>query len=135
MSTTALVRSGAIVAAAAAALLYLFIALGILSAGESVEGGTTDLFAFGALLATTFVVVAAALWRFESRAVWGVIALVQIVVLVGYVAVSGVREPAFEVWGLLIKACQATVLVAVAYLVLRGSQRGVPASQHRGGGR
>lgn len=135
MSTTGLVRTGAIVASAAAALLYLLIALGFLSVGRSIEAGTTDLFAFGALLATVFVVIAAALWRFETRAVWGAIAVVQVVVLIGYVAVSGVREPAFETWGLLIKACQAGVLAATAYLIVHSGRRAVPAHPGRGGGR
>ena len=38
------------------------------------------------------------------------------VALIGYVAAAGVREPPFDLWGVVIKVLQATVLVATVYL-------------------
>jgi len=121
-SRYAVAREIAILGAAGAAVLYLFIGMGILSVGESSAGATPDLPAFGLLTGGTFAVAAVALTLFESRRVWLPVALLQVIVLVGYVAASAVRNPPYEIWGLLIKAVQVAVLAAVAYLVIRGPE-------------
>jgi hypothetical protein len=40
-------------------------------------------------------------------------------VIVMYVVVAPQRTPSFEVWGILIKVLQATILAALTYLVLK----------------
>lgn len=116
-------RLVAAAAALVAAGLYLLIGLGVLDIGESTQAAAaTDLFAFGAMMAATFAVVAALLWRLRSALLWAAVAVLQVIVLVGYVAFANVRDPAFDPWGILIKICQAIVLVAMAYLLVRGRE-------------
>ena len=69
-----------------------------------------------------FAITALLLARFWSRLLWAAVAVVQVVVIVGYIAVGSARSPAFEAWGLLIKACQAVLLIAMGYLLLRGGE-------------
>ncbi len=113
------VRYLAAVAAAMAAVLYFLIGLGVLWVGDTTDGSAQDLFAFGAITGVTFAVTALLLARFQSRVLWMAVGVLQMIVIVGYVALSGIRTPPFEPWGLLVKACQVVVLAAVAYLVLR----------------
>jgi hypothetical protein len=40
-------------------------------------------------------------------------------VIVGYFAVAGIREPPVELWGLLVKASQVVLLIAIGYLFVR----------------
>jgi hypothetical protein len=113
-------RVVAALASLAAGTIYLAIGLGFLSVGESTQEATTDLFGFGALMALVSAAVAVAVWlQPASRAVLGAVAVVQLIALFGYVAAAGVREPPFELWGVLIKAFQAIVLVAVVDLWAR----------------
>ena len=112
-------REVAVAAAVAAGGLYWLIGLGMLDVGRPADRSSGDLFGFGAVAGTTFLVVAALLWRVRSRVLWVVVAALQVLVIGGYFAMGGIREPSFELWGLLIKGCQAIVLVAVAWLVVR----------------
>ncbi len=114
------VRYLAAAAAAAAAVLYLLIGAGVLSVGTAASGEATDLFSFGAMAGGTFAIVAALLLRFRSRPLWVAVGALQVVVIVGYFAVADVRTPPIEPWGLLIKASQAVVLLAVIALAIRG---------------
>ena len=119
-----LARRVAVASAAAAAVLYFLIGLGVISVGEAAAGGAPDLFAFGAMAGGAFVATAILLLRFASRTLWLLVALLQIAVVVGYVAAADIRTPPYELWGLLIKAAQLVVLGAVAYLFLQpGRQR------------
>jgi hypothetical protein len=108
------------VAAAVTAILYLLIGVGVLRVGESSTGAPNDLFAFGAMVGGTFAVVAVLLWFVRSRVLWWAVAVLQVIVLVGYVAAAGLRTPSFEPWGILVKVCQLAVLAAVLYLIVRG---------------
>lgn len=107
-----------VAAAVAAAVLYLLIGVGVLSIGTAASGQAPDLLSFGLLMGVLFGGVATLLVFVRSRAVWLVVGLFQVLVIVGYFAMSGIRTPAVEPWGLLVKACQAVVLVAVALLAL-----------------
>lgn len=113
------IRYVAAAAAALTALLYFLIGLGVLWVGDANNGQTNDIFAFGAMTGTAFAVTTVLLLRFRSRPLWVLVAALQVVVIAGYFAVSSVRTPPFEVWGLLVKACQLVVLGAVAYLAVR----------------
>ena len=118
------VTTAAVLASLAAGLVYLLIGLGLVSVGTSTQDATTDLFAFGVSMAVASVAIAALLWFVPRRGVlFGVVAF-QLLVLIGYVLAAGVREPPFELWGLLVKACQAVGLIAAILLVTepRGSQ-------------
>ena len=109
--------TAATLASLAAGLVYLLIGLGVVSVGASTQGATTDLFGFGVIMALASVAIAALLWFVPRRHIlFGVVGF-QLLVLVGYVLAAGLREPPFEVWGLLIKACQAVVLIAAILLV------------------
>ncbi len=74
------------------------------------------------MVGTAFAATTLALFLFRSRAVWAAVAVLQVIVIVGYFALAGIREPSFELWGLLIKACQVVVLGCVGYLLLRGNR-------------
>lgn len=106
-----------VVASLAAGVVYLLIGLGAVSVGTSTQDATTDLFGFGVAMAVASVGIAALLWFVPRRAVlFGVVGF-QLLVLIGYVLAAGLREPPFELWGLLIKACQTVVLIAAILLV------------------
>lgn len=111
-------------AAAITAALYFLIGLGVLWVGDAQGGDAPDLFAFGAVTGTTFAVTTLLLLRFKSRLLWILVAAVQVIVIAGYFALSNVRTPPFEVWGLLVKACQVVVLLAAGYLALRATKAG-----------
>src|SRR5690348_11293653 len=110
-------RLVAVLASLASGAIYLLIGIGVVSVGRSTDGATTDLFAFGALMAIVSVAVAAGVWLAPgSRLVLIGVAIVQLIALIGYVAAAGLREPPFDLWGILIKVGQGTVLVATVYL-------------------
>jgi hypothetical protein len=115
--TPAIARIVATLASLGAGAIYLLIGTGVVSVGRSTQEATTDLFAFGALMAIVSLAVAIALWLVPwSRVVLIGVALVELIALIGYVAAAGLREPPFDLWGVLIKLFQATVLVAAVYL-------------------
>jgi len=115
--TPAIARIVAALASLGAGAIYLLIGTNVVSVGRSTQEATTDLFAFGALMAIVSLVVAIALWLVPwSRFALIGVAIVELVALIGYVAAAGVREPPFDLWGVLIKVLQATVLVATVYL-------------------
>ena len=116
-------RAVAIVASLVAGAIYLLIGLGVLFIGESTQEGPTDLFSFGAMMAAISLVGAVVVWRFHGRLAWATVAVFQVIPLVGYVAFASLREPPFELWGLLIKVAQAVVLGAMAYVLVRGEER------------
>lgn len=112
-------------AAALAATVYLFIALGVVSIGTAASGEAPDLLSFGLTMAVVFILVAAVLLRFQARTLTLAVAGLQVLVIVGYFALSNIRTPPVEPWGLLIKALQVIVLVAALVLAFGPSRRGV----------
>jgi hypothetical protein len=115
-------------AALGCAAIYGLIGLGVLTVGESTTEATTDLLGFGVLMGGFSLVTALAVWRLRSRTWLALVAVVQLLPLLGYVAVAGVREPPYETWGVLIKVGQAIVLVAAAVLALRATPRPNPST-------
>ena len=115
--TPVIARIVAVFASLGAGVIYLLIGTNVVSVGRSTQEATTDLFAFGALMAIVSLAVALAVWLVPwSRLALIGVAIVELVALIGYVAAAGVREPPFDLWGVLIKVFQATVLVATVYL-------------------
>ena len=109
-------------AAALSALLYFLIGNEVLTIGEATSGDA-DVLAFGVSAGTAFVVVAFAVWFARRRWILGLMAIFDALVLGAYFAFAGMREPAFEPWGLLIKVCQAVLLAATAYLIVHRSMK------------
>jgi hypothetical protein len=54
---------------------------------------------------------------FWSRWMLALIGLIDAAVIVGYFVMASIRVPPFEPWGLLIKACQVALLVAIGILL------------------
>lgn len=111
-------RRVAIVTAWLAAALYALIGLGVISVGVSMSG-PNDILAFGALMVVVYAVIGVLLMRFRSPVLLVAVAVLQLFLLIGYVAIAGSRTPAFEPWGLLVKLDQAILLAASVYLVIR----------------
>ena len=111
------VRRLAAAAAFAAAALYLLVGLEVATVSTDITA-TSDIFGFGALMAAIYSGLALLLMRSGSRRILVAAAIVQLVTVVGYVAVASVRTPPFEPVGLTIKALQLAILVAVAYLAM-----------------
>ena len=107
-------------AAALAALLYLMIGFGLVSIGRASTGEAPDLLSFGLTAGAAFAGGGLLVALVRSRIVWIAFGLLDLAVVVAYFAMADLREPRVEVWGLLIKACQLVVFVALAYLVVRG---------------
>ena len=107
-----------ITAALVAGGIYLLIGLDTLSVGTSTTGETTDLLPFGLAMGVFSLASAIALYLAHARRWLVAVAAIQLVPLLGYVAFNAYREPAFEPWGVLIKVCQAVVLVAAAMLAV-----------------
>jgi hypothetical protein len=115
--TPAIARIVAALASLGAGAIYLLIGTDVVSVGRSTQEATTDLFAFGVLMAIVSLAVAIALWLVPwSRIALIGVAIVELVALIGYVAAAGLREPPFDLWGVLIKVFQAVVLIATVYL-------------------
>lgn len=111
------IRLVAAAASGATALLYFGIGLGILRVVDKVSADAPSMFYFGVPAGLAFVVGGILLFAFDRRSLWVVGAIVQVGVIVLYVAVAPNRTPPFEVWGILIKVLQAIILAALVYLV------------------
>ena len=132
--TPAIARIVAAVASLGAGAIYLLIGTGVVSVGRSTQEATTDLFAFGAFMAIVSLAVAIAVWLVpSSRIALIAVAIVELVALVGYVAAAGLREPPFDLWGVLIKVFQTTVLIATVYLFAERDHWTQPARGVNGG--
>lgn len=109
-------------AAAASALLYYLIGFGVLYIGESTNGQDPGLLGFGLTAGTTFLVAGLLVVAFPRRWLLALIALLDLAVIVAYFAMGSIRDPSFELWGLLVKLAQAIFLLALAFLLLRGGE-------------
>lgn len=121
-----LVRYVAAAVSAATALLYFGIGVGVLRVVDVARPDGPDMFLFGVSAGGAFALGAVLLLLVDHRGLWLLGALLQVLVIAMYVAISSQRTPPFEAWGLTIKLLQAAVLVALAYLVLRQPVRRSP---------
>lgn len=108
----------------ATALLYVLIGFGVLTVVEGTATDAPPMILFGASAGAAFVLGAALLLLFDRRALWIVGAILQVGVIVMYVSVSFQRTPPFEVWGILIKILQITILGGLVYLSVRLPESG-----------
>ena len=133
-TTPTIARIVAAIASLGAGAIYLLIGTGVVSVGRSTQEATTDLFAFGAIMAVVSLAIAAAIWLVPwSRLALIGAAIVELIALIGYVAAAGLREPPFDLWGVLIKVCQGIVLVATVYLFAERDRWTIAARRANGG--
>jgi hypothetical protein len=117
------VRYVASAASIVTALLYFGIGIGLLIVVDETSADAPGMFEFGASAGAAFVVGALLLLTLDRRVLWVLGALLQVGVIVMYVAVGPQRTPSFELWGLLIKAFQVVILGALLYLIVRPPTR------------
>lgn len=116
------VRNFAAAVSAVTALLYALIGVGVLTVVEPGTSDEGDMLAFGLPAAGAFLVGSLLLVLFDHRVLWLLGAILQVIVLVGYVAMAGIRTPQFEVWGILIKVTQLVLFCSLSFLVLRSPE-------------
>ncbi len=118
------IRYVAAVASSLTALLYFGIGLGVLRVVDVSPSGPS-LFDFGMPAGSAFVLGAVLLFAVDRRSLWLFGALLQVAVIVMYFVVAPQRTPSFEIWGVLIKVLQATILAALVYLLVHPPVRRV----------
>jgi len=117
------IRRVAAAASAATAALYFGIGLGVLTVVAEVSPAAPSMFDFGMPAGAAFLLGAVLLFAVDQRLLWLLGAILQVGVIVMYIAIAPQRTPSFEVWGILIKVLQATILAALVYLLLPGPDR------------
>lgn len=114
----------AVLLAVSSAVLYFLIGLGVLHIGTYRQNpGDNSLLGFGASAGVAFLGAAVLLALVRRGLVWIVVGLFDLMVIVFHFVVAPIRQPVFEMWGLLIKVLQAVLLAAIGYVVVRGPQR------------
>jgi hypothetical protein len=113
------------VASAAMAAIYALIGLGVLDIGGSTSGETVDLAVFGFSAGMAYLVLAVLLVFTDRRWLWLLAVLAMLWVYVIYVSTSGVREPAFEIWGIALRLIQLPLLAVLVYLAWNSAPSGI----------
>ena len=114
------VRFLAAAGAALVALLYLLIARNVITVIENqAAADAAPLYIAAALFALLSVLLLAR----PSRSVFVAGAGLQLLVIVGYLLIAAERTPAFEAWGLGIKALQVGMLFGLVALALHRSPK------------
>jgi hypothetical protein len=111
-----------------AAIVYFLIAAGIVykqPAGSTLENDFNTIRIIMALAGASFLLGAGLLLLRDNRWLHLLGAVLQVIVLVGYFAAAGERDPHYEAWGIICKVAQGALLVALAYLALRRRQAAV----------
>lgn len=117
-----IVRYAAAAASAATALLYFGIGFEVVKVVDVVSAAAPSMFAFGAPAGAAFVLGAVLLLAFDRRSLWIAGAILQVAVIVMYIAIAPQRTPSYEVWGILIKVLQVVILAGLAYLIVRAPE-------------
>jgi peptidoglycan/LPS O-acetylase OafA/YrhL len=128
------VRLIAAAASAGVAIVYFLIGLGLVEVVDRTAAGSPDLLVFGVSAGLAFGVGALLLLGFDNRLLWALGAILQVGVIVMYVAVAPNRTPPFELWGIVIKVLQAVILVALLYLLIRAPEPRPTTQRLRQGG-
>jgi hypothetical protein len=103
------------------ALVYYLVGAGVITVAEAVEG-EMDIVVFGVGAGTIFLVGAALLLTVDRRPVWAVGAVLQVLIMAMYLAVSADRTPAFEAWGIGLRLVQVVLLAVLVYLAVTPSR-------------
>jgi|GEM_PF-3529806 len=107
-------RRVAVGSSLAIALVYGLIYLGVVSIGRA-EAGDLGVLGVAALVHLAF---AGLLTWTSSRLVWAGIALFQLMLAAMYLGIAADRDPAYEVWGVTIRALSAVLVVALVALIV-----------------
>nr|WP_297427459.1 hypothetical protein [uncultured Actinotalea sp.] len=118
----------------AAGVLYVLVGVGVLDIGRAVDPGAQDLLAFGIAAGAAQVLVGAVLLGAKGRAPLLLVVGFETLVVLLYVAVASVRIPAYEEWGLTIKALEIVTLVATLALATHLHPVRTGAERHVGHG-
>jgi hypothetical protein len=116
------IRYGAAAIAAATALVYFLIGLGVLKVVTE-EPEDMSMLLFGGGAGSMFLLGAILLVVFDRRVLWILGAILQVLVMAAYVNVAPTRTPAFEIWGIALRVIQVPLLGALVYLSLKTSHR------------
>lgn len=111
-------RLAAAALCAVIAAVYASIGVGVVHVGEQVDGGG-DMAVFGFGAAAVFSLGAVLLLRVDRRPLWAVGAVLQVLIITMYLAVSGDREPAFEAVGIGLRVPQLLLLGLLVSLAMR----------------
>jgi hypothetical protein len=109
-------------AAAAMALIYVAIGLGVLQVVDPATQ-TESLLPFGAAAGGAFLLGAALLALTDRRSLWILGAIFQVGVAVMYVVVGQQRTPPFEIWGITLRIIQVPLFAVLVYLAVRPPER------------
>jgi hypothetical protein len=109
------IRYVAAALAAATTLLYLLIGFQIVSVIQN----PADQPAFALPAAVAFGLLAVLLLVADRRILWVAVGIVVGLIIAMYFGVAPQREPAFEIWGLLIRVAQVGLVLALGYLAIR----------------
>jgi hypothetical protein len=125
-------REGVRYLAAGAALLmatlYALIGFGVLDVGGTTQASASeapDMWVFGVSAATAFLISAIVFLTVDRRWVWVAAIVFNVLVFAMYIAVSAMRAPAFEVWGMALRLIQFVLIGALGYLALHGAEKRV----------
>lgn len=111
------IRYVAAALAATIALIYFLIGAGVITVVSPVAGDNS-MVVFGASAGTAFLLGAALLFAFDRQMLWIVGAVLQLLVVWGYVAVAPDRTPSFEAWGISLRILQIPLFASLVYLAL-----------------
>lgn len=98
------------------AVLYLLIGLNLVDLPGI---GSGDQAAFAIPAAIVFIGGAVVAMRYDKRWLWIIGAAGLTLIVLMYFNVSSERDPAYEIWGILIRVVQIPLLVVLAYLALK----------------
>lgn len=127
------VRTLAMYLSLAIAALYGLIASNVVTviAGPA-EQVARDQLGFALPAAAVYALGTVLLWRFDHRVLWAAGAILQVLVIAMYFAVSPQRDPTFEAWGITIRMLQFALLAALAHLATRSGEAHVVDRETRG---
>lgn len=116
-------RRGAAGLCGVIAAVYLAIAAGATSIEPNEE---MSLATFGVGAASIYLVGAALLLAFDNRVLWGLGAMMQLMIAAMYLAVSSDRSPAFEAWGIGLRVLQIPLFALLVLLAVRAVRPSEP---------
>jgi hypothetical protein len=111
------IRRGAAVVSATIAAIYFLIGLGVLTV-VSPAADDPSMAVFGFSAGSAFLLGAVLLVAFDRRVLWTLGAVLQLLVVWGYLAVAPDRTPAFEAWGVTLRVIQLPLFAALVHLAM-----------------
>jgi hypothetical protein len=116
------IRFAAVALSGVVAVLYLLIGISAIAVVDGQTGLVPPILIASGLFAALAVMAVAR----PSRPLWITGGLLQVLVMLGYFAISAERTPAFEAWGIGVKVLQVLLLAAFLTLLLHRPRREQP---------